>query len=261
MQIVTVRGDIMVGQTALIALPGAVLQNGKTVNREKISGEWSEGSFIDIIDIKTDMSSVVDDATCVCLSEDDDSDLTSSVEYQVLPCQTFSNENVQETLTPSRSLHYVNGDASKAQFGKGKKVITHVCNDMGRWGKGFVMAITDTWGKHPGRLYRKWHKAGAKFDFALGRAQIIPLTDMIHLANIIGQNGIKTGSKGPPVRYDAIELGLDSVCLFAAANGASVHMPRIGSGLAGGEWAQIEAIVESMVKKHGVDIYVYTYNV
>merc|ERR1712187_970172 len=137
------------------------------------------------------------------------------------------------------SLHYVNGDASKAQQGKGKKVIAHVCNDMGRWGKGFVMAITDTWGKQPGKLYRKWHKAGPKADFALGRAQLIPLTDTIDRVNIIGQNGIKTGSKGPPVRYDAIQLGLESVCSFAAAGGASVHMPRIVAGLAGGEWARI----------------------
>merc|ERR1712176_1304243 len=158
------------------------------------------------------------------------------------------------------ALHHVSGDASKAQYGKGKKIITQICNDSGRWGKGFVMAITDTWGKRPGKLYRRWHKAGAEAEFGLGRVQLITLTDTVILANIIGQNGIKTGSKGPPVRYEAIQLGLDAVCSYAATVGASVHMPQIGCGLAGGEWAKIEIIVQSMTRKHGVDIYVYEYN-
>merc|ERR1712157_599162 len=130
---------------------------------------------------------------------------------------------------------------------------------MGRWGKGFVMSITDTWGKQPGKLYRQWHKAGADMNFGLGRVQLITLTDALALANIIGQNGIKTGSKGPPVRYEAIECGLAAVCAHAATDGASVHMPRIGSGLAGGEWEKIEVIIQGMSKKHDVDIYVYEY--
>merc|ERR1712046_249160 len=134
----------------------------------------------------------------------------------------------------SGSVHHVNGDASKAQYGKGKKVIAQVCNDMGRWGKGFVMSITDTWGKQPGKMYRKWHETGAKGQFALGRVQLIELTEVISLANIIGQHGIKTGSNGPPVRYEAIQHGLEAVFCHAASISASVHMPQIGAGLAGG---------------------------
>merc|ERR1711920_278007 len=147
-----------------------------------------------------------------------------------------------------------------AQYGKGKKIIAQICNDSGRWGKGFVMAITDTWGKHPGKLYRRWHKNGAEAEFGLGRVQLIKLTETLALANIIGQSGIKTGSKGSPVRYEAIQLGLDAVCLYAVSVGASIHMPRIGSGLAGGEWPRIEMIVSSMTRQHGVDIYVYEYS-
>merc|ERR1712190_269156 len=127
--------------------------------------------------------------------------------YQVLPSNSLQ-ESMFASGVASGCLHHVNGDASKAHYGKGKKVVAHVCNDRGRWGKGFVMAITDTWGKLPGKLYRRWHKAGAEAGFALGRVQLITLTDTMTLANIIGQNGIKTGSKGAPVRYEAIQLGL-----------------------------------------------------
>merc|ERR1712039_164091 len=178
---------------------------------------------------------------------------------QVLPHGVPATSE-SDTNARSGHVHYVTGDASKAQYGKGKKVIAHVCNDQGRWGKGFVMSITDTWGKHPGKLYRKWHKDGAEAEFALGRVQLITLTDLLSLANIIGQNGIKTGSKGPPVRYDAIEHGLDAVCSMAARDGASLHMPRIGAGLAGGEWEKIQQILEAMIKRYSVSIYVYEYS-
>merc|ERR1712060_920394 len=124
--------------------------------------------------------------------------------------------------------------------GKGEKVIAQVCNDQGRWGKGFVMAITERWGKGPGKQYRQWHKAGTEAGFRLGAVQMIELTPTLTLANMIGQNGIKTGSKGPPVRYAAIGQGLMSVGAHAAMLGASVHMPRIGAGLAGGECDPIQ---------------------
>jgi len=267
MQIVTTMSDIMAGQMVIVALPDTVLPDKRVVTRQKIGGEWSEGVLVDIVDAEPKgLHDALDaepeglgDSTNDALSQDGYCEEITRADFQVLPC-TMPDADVSAIETAVRSIHYVNGDASKAQYGKGKKIIAQVCNDMGRWGKGFVMAITDTWGKHPGKLYRRWHKAGVEAQFALGRVQVIALTDMIDLANIIGQNGIKTGSKGPPVRYEAIELGLDAVCVHAASVNASVHMPRIGSGLAGGEWARIQLILEAMTKKHTVAIYVYEYN-
>jgi O-acetyl-ADP-ribose deacetylase (regulator of RNase III) len=265
MQVVTGRSDIVVGHTVLAALPGELLENGKLVRREKTGGEWSEGALIDVVDAGSQAPQVSPQNSSderfseEDESEDGDHDDIGPAGYQVLPCDMSETSNSDAGVSFG-SLIYVNGDASKANHGKGKKIIAHVCNDMGLWGKGFVMAITDSWGKHPGKLYRKWHKDGAGAHFGLGSVQLVTLTDMVVLANIIGQNGIKTGSKGPPVRYEAIHHGLDAVCWHAVMIGASVHMPRIGSGLAGGEWLKIETIIESMTKKHSVDIYVYEYN-
>lgn len=51
---------------------------------------------------------------------------------------------------------------------------------------------------------------------------------------MIGQHGIYKDSKGlPPIRYDAVRQCLKEVALFAIDHKASVHMPRIGCGLAG----------------------------
>ncbi|GGJ45802.1 hypothetical protein GCM10010121_066360 [Streptomyces brasiliensis] len=41
-------------------------------------------------------------------------------------------------------IKYVRGDAT-VPSGKGVKAIAHVCNDVGGWGKGFVLALSRRW--------------------------------------------------------------------------------------------------------------------
>ena len=52
---------------------------------------------------------------------------------------------------------------------------------------------------------------------------------------------------------------LEAVSQEAAARNASVHMPRIGCGLAGGKWEKIEPIIEAELVTKGVDVYVYDF--
>jgi hypothetical protein len=42
------------------------------------------------------------------------------------------------------ALNYVIGDATEPQ-GAGPKVLAHCCNDLGRWGAGFVVALGRRW--------------------------------------------------------------------------------------------------------------------
>ncbi len=154
---------------------------------------------------------------------------------------------------------YVIGDATHPQ-GQGPRVIVHVCNDLGGWGRGFVLALSRAY-PEPERRYRAWHARGEDdgAPFALGQAQIVPLAPGLWVANVIGQHGTRrAGSDGPPpVRYEAIRQGLARVASFARAHDASVHMPRIGTGLAGGEWFEIEAIVRDELTTHSVPVTVY----
>lgn len=41
-------------------------------------------------------------------------------------------------------INYLKGDATNPASA-GNKIIVHVCNDIGGWGKGFVMAISKRW--------------------------------------------------------------------------------------------------------------------
>ncbi|MGW5673667.1 macro domain-containing protein [Streptomyces sp. NPDC003860] len=154
-------------------------------------------------------------------------------------------------------LNFIAGDATAPQA-KGPKVIAHICNDLGGWGKGFVLAISRRW-PEPEREYRRWHRERAGNDFALGAVQMIRVQPDIWVANMVAQHGMKRGSGRPPIRYDAVERCLEAVAEHALASGASVHMPRIGCGLAGGTWERIEPIVSKTLGARSVATTVYDY--
>ena len=54
------------------------------------------------------------------------------------------------------SIMYQIGDATDP-IGGGPRIIVHVCNDAGGWGKGFVIAVSRRW-PEPERRYRAWHR-------------------------------------------------------------------------------------------------------
>ena len=149
---------------------------------------------------------------------------------------------------------YIKGDAT-APIGSGVKVITHICHDIGGWGKGFVLALSKKW-KMPEEAYRQWYKS--QEEFTLGAVQFVNVENKLYVANMIGQHGIYKDSKGlPPIRYDAVRQCLKEVALFTIAHKASVHMPRIGCGLAGGKWELMEQIIkeELITKEIAVTVY------
>ncbi len=157
------------------------------------------------------------------------------------------------------SIHYITGDAT-APSGAGSKIVVHVCNDVGAWGAGFVLAISKRW-KEPERRYRAWHAGGSQDDppFELGQVQCVEAASDIVIANMIGQKGIRSSGGAPPIRYGAIEEGLACVAAKALKDGASVHMPRIGCGLAGGQWSEIEPLIQRQLIVRGVAVTVYDF--
>ncbi|MEU5595783.1 macro domain-containing protein [Streptomyces sp. NPDC020298] len=152
-------------------------------------------------------------------------------------------------------ISYVRGDATVPSV-KGVKVIAHVCNDIGGWGKGFVLALSHRW-PEPEAAYRAWHRDRAVNDFGLGAVQLVRVERYVWVANMVGQRGIRTGSKGAPVRYEAIDAALGRLADEAAGLGASVHMPRIGCGLAGGKWSRIEPLITERLVGRGIAVTVY----
>ena len=153
------------------------------------------------------------------------------------------------------SINYIKGDAT-SPIGNDKKLIVHICNDIGAWGKGFVLAISKKW-KEPEQKYREWFKSQDKFE--LGKVQFVNVESDLSIANIIGQHKIKRNNGKIPIRYEAVRDCLNKVAHFANENNFSVHMPRIGCGLAGGNWNEIELIIKEELIDRNIKVTVYDY--
>ena len=150
-------------------------------------------------------------------------------------------------------IHYLKADATVPQA-EGNIVIAHICNDIGAWGKGFVLALSKRW-KYPEKQYKQWYKEGG--NFALGEVQFVSVEEKIWVANLIGQHNIYRDENGdPPIRYEAVEKGLRIIADFAYEINAKVQMPRIGCGLAGGSWDRIEKLIRQTLLRKNIEVLV-----
>lgn len=176
----------------------------------------------------------------------------------ILPPQSHHVALSQQSATVTGvTITYTTGDATHPADDDHIKIIAHICNDIGAWGRGFVLAISKRWTK-PEESYRHWAKDRRANDFRLGSVQTVAVEDDIFVANMIAQHGIGYEPDGtPPIRYAALSTCLGELARTANYLGASVHMPRIGTGLAGGTWDLIEPIIKAQLCDYGIPVTVY----
>lgn len=154
-----------------------------------------------------------------------------------------------------RPITYFTGDVTHPR-GAGRRIIAHCCNDVGAWGAGVVMAISRRWSAP------EEHYLAAAADYSgrmpLGSVQFVDVEPEITVANIIAQRGFGIVPPSVPLDYQALTNGLIAVCRHAQRTGASVHLPRIGCGLAGGSWDRVSALIEMTLCAFDVPVFVYT---
>ena len=148
------------------------------------------------------------------------------------------------------SIHFLTGDATHP-VGDGNKIIAHVCNDVGKWGKGFVLAISKRW-REPRDEFMLLHSRRA---LMLGMVQLVPVEKSIWVANMIAQCGTVPQGGVPPIRYGALLDCLKQLGFEAHQRNASIHMPRIGCGLAGGNWEKVEALIRDTLPLTRIFVY------
>lgn len=141
-----------------------------------------------------------------------------------------------------------------------ERVIAHGCNALGIMGAGVAKQIKQTYPE----AFRVYHHKHGKDGLVLG--EVIPWVGPGRVVlNMITQEGIGTTKGTVYVDYEGVRK-----CMRSLENAARRHilnktgplydypvvaMPKIGAGLAGGDWSLISAIIEEEVKSIGVVVY------
>lgn len=136
----------------------------------------------------------------------------------------------------------MSGDAAEPL--KKSTVIAHIVNNKGKWGKGFVLSLSN---KYPAAKEYYLNSFKGNNIPELGAVDFVKVDDQeqIFIANMYAQNGIKKNinDKNQYVCYASLEDCLEKLSDFALVNRLSVQMPRIGAGLGGGDWNIIESLI------------------
>lgn len=164
-------------------------------------------------------------------------------------------------------IHYIIGDATlPIETEAENRLIVHCCNSLGAWGAGFVVPLGKRYPKAKER-YKKFIEENKGISI-LGEVNEVKVADNIYVENLIGQSFLYKKANGEiPCNYVAIETGFRNIIrkwlsyyevFHNEKQNFSIHMPRIGCGLAGGDWKTIEEIIQrTFVDIADVDVYVY----
>ena len=160
-----------------------------------------------------------------------------------------------KNVSKSHGITFLKGDAIEPQT-PGPKIIAQIINDKTtNWGgRGFAYNVKK-------RLpevqddFQKWVLADPR-NLSLGSIHISPLSDERIVVSMVAQHGYGPSIK-PRIRYGALMNCLGRLAEVAAKKGATVHMPRIGTGNAGGTWSIIQELIQDTLLRRGIQVTIY----
>lgn len=161
-----------------------------------------------------------------------------------------------DTTRPSTpGITYLIGDAT-TPTGDFPIVVAHVVNDKTpNWGgNGFASAVRRAWPIVQSE-FREWAERFPR-EFRLGRVHRVTAAPGLTFVQMVAQKGYGIAT-APRIRYAALEACLSSLADIATEMGATIHVPRIGAGQAGGNWAIIEELINAKICARGLRVKVY----
>jgi Zn-dependent peptidase ImmA (M78 family)/O-acetyl-ADP-ribose deacetylase (regulator of RNase III) len=149
---------------------------------------------------------------------------------------------------------YLYGDALDPR-GTGPKIIAHIVNDKTpNWGAGFPLVLKKKWPVTQ-KDFRDWALSGQR-NLSLGEIHVTTISNDLKVVHMIAQHGYGPSPR-PRVRYSALKECLDKLSSLASNESAAVHMPKIGTGQAGGSWSVIADLIDDALIKRNVPVTVY----
>ena len=178
------------------------------------------------------------------------------------------------------SIKYLHGDATLPHNNsRTVSVICHCCNAFGGWGRGFVLALSRRYPKVKVdyQLFCSPYQRSNKLrNDLMGKVCISKIRPDLYVANIIGQYFYSRNQyefrntagvlpeflpskKSGFVKYESIRRGFQDIFKKLASENIEfeIHMPKIGCGLAGGNWEVMESIIVEEFCRKDVKVYVY----
>jgi hypothetical protein len=167
-------------------------------------------------------------------------------------------EPLDAPQTAPPGIRYRQGDVAYPDA-DGAVVIGHVVSDSARlWGRvGVARSLASRYQDAP-NAFRAWSIADPE-HLRLGNVHEVDVGEIVPvvIASMVAQAGYGPSIK-PRLVYSALAEAFDRVAESAQQRGASVHLPRIGAGQAGGRWDLIEDLIEQRLVRAGIAVTVYT---
>jgi IrrE N-terminal-like domain len=160
----------------------------------------------------------------------------------------------KRTHSDSATMKFLHGDVLRPR-GNGKKLITHIVSDATpNWGgRGVALALKKKW-PFAQESFKTWHSDRGRPR--LGDVHYCEVEPGLEVATMVCQRGYGP-SETPRIRYAAVETALESIVARAQITSASIHMPRIGCGQAGGSWMLVEELINSTLVSSNLSVTVY----
>lgn len=153
-----------------------------------------------------------------------------------------------------RAIKYAHGDL-RYLTGEQNRIVCQLVNNISKsWGGGLAHQMAKRYPMAEAQ-YKDWI-AQIPVGERLGKVHIVKPTSILLIASIVGQEGFGPSEK-PRIRYQAVASGMERVAELAKEYSASVNLPRIGTGAAGGDWRQIEDIIQEKLISRGIDVTIY----
>jgi O-acetyl-ADP-ribose deacetylase (regulator of RNase III) len=158
------------------------------------------------------------------------------------------------TTSKGRRVLYLKGSALEPR-GTGPRTIVRIVNDKtANGGAGFPLALRRK-RPHIHDHFRVWVVSDRR-HLALGGIHVVSMDDDLTVVHMVAQYGYGP-SRTPRIRYSALEACLDKLSSVAVGQSASVHMPRIGTGQAGGQWPIVADLIDDRLVRRNIEVTVY----
>jgi O-acetyl-ADP-ribose deacetylase (regulator of RNase III) len=148
-----------------------------------------------------------------------------------------------------QKINYIHGDILETD----SDVIAHGVNCKGVFGAGLAKEIRDKWPE----VYNNYMDKFLRLGWRLGEIQINYPENKI-VVNMATQENYGRDPKKVYVDYSAVAVCLDKLFKYCKEHSLSCAIPKIGCGLANGDWKTVGHIIAKTHKENRISLNIYS---